>query len=300
MLKNMGWFMMDNNGNFTLEILVVGMIIILILGIISVASEVSQEKISKSVENNNIEKTISEVADSLINDPGIPINWEDFKSKRVGLAIINEDETVIPNSVSYFKLLELGRDYENLVTKRLFDNKFHSSMELIPYETSISSVKIGSNNVQSNNIFSVNRVVKCDFYKKYVICDFLNDGKCNHNHNQKDHSCNYFKVFKGNLKKMDYYLLLNESEKLENKYSIDTTHFKSYNGKSVSNTKIYLNNELNELFESNESSSIVFIHFDKKDTKAVLVGVPKDFDKNKLNYNYFTTQTCDFVIKAWS
>ena len=48
---------MDNNGNFTLEILVVGMIIILILGIISVASEISQEKISKSVENNNIDVT---------------------------------------------------------------------------------------------------------------------------------------------------------------------------------------------------------------------------------------------------
>ncbi|WP_407424453.1 hypothetical protein [Methanobrevibacter sp.] len=292
--------MMDNNGNFTLEILVVGMIIILILGIISVASEISQEKISKSVENNNIEKTISEVADSLINDPGMPINWEDFKSKRVGLAIINEDETVIPNSVSYFKLLELGRDYENLVTKRIFNNKFDSSMELTPYETSISSVKIGSNNVQSNNVFSVNRVVKCDFFKKYVICDFLNDGKCNHNHNQKDHSCNYFKVFKGNLKKTDYYLLLNDNEKLENKYSIDTTHFKSYNSKSISNTKIYLNNELNGLFEANETSSVVFIHFDKKDTKAVLVGVPKDFDKSKLKYNYFTTQTCDFVIKAWS
>ena len=169
-----------------------------------------------------------------------------------------------------------------------------------PYETSISSVKIGSNNVQSNNVFSVNRVVKCDFFKKYVICDFLNDGKCNHYHNQKDHSCNYFKVFKGNLKKTDYYLLLNENEKLENKYSIDTTHFKSYNFKSISNTKIYLNNELNELFEGNETSSVVFIHFDKKDTKAVLVGVPKDFDKSKLKYNYFTTQTCDFIIKAWS
>ncbi len=300
MQKNMGWFMMDNNENFTLEILVVGMIIILILGIISFASEISQEKISKSVENNNIEKTISEVVDTLINDPGTPINWEDFKSQRVGLAIINVDETVIPNSVSYFKLLELGRDYENLVTKRIFNNKFHSSMELIPYETSISSVKIGSNNVQTNNVFSVNRVVKCDFFKKYVICDFLNNGKCNHNHNQKDYSCNYFKVFKGNLKKTDYYLLLDDSEKLENKYSIDTTHFKSYNSKSISNTNIYLNNELKELFEGNETSSVVFIHFDKKDTKAVLVGVPKDFDKSKLKYNYFTTQTCDFVIKAWS
>ena len=102
MQENMGWFMMDNKGNFTLEIVVVGMIILLTLGIIAFASEVSQEKISKSVENNNIEKTISEVADSLINDPGTPINWEDFKSKRVGLAIINEDENVIVNSISYF------------------------------------------------------------------------------------------------------------------------------------------------------------------------------------------------------
>ena len=222
MLANMGWFTMDNNGNFTLEILVVGMIILMILGIISVASEISQEKISKSVENNNIEKAISEVADTLINDPGSPINWEDFKSKRVGLAIINEYGNVIPNSVSYFKFLELGRDYENLVTKRLF------------------------------------------------------------------------------LKKTDYYLLINDSERLENKYSIDTTHFKSQRGESISSTRIYLNDKLNELFEVNDTSSIVFIHFDKKDTKAVLVGIPRDFDKNKLNYNYFTTQPCDFVIKAWS
>lgn len=291
---------MDNKGNFTLEILVAGMILLLILGIISLATEVSQEKISKSVESNNIEKTISEIADSLINDPGKPIIWEDYKPSRIGLAIINEDENVIPNSVSYFKLLELGRDYDNYVTKRIFNNKFQSSMELIPYETSISSVKIGSNDIDSNNVYSVNRVVKCDFFKKYVICDFLNDGKCNHNHNQKDHSCNYFKIFKGNLKKTDYYLLLNNSEVPESKYSIDTTHFKNYKYKSTSNTKIYLNNELKELFEGNESSSIVFIHFNKKDTKAVLVGVPKDFDKSKLNYNYFTTQKCDFIIKAWS
>lgn len=291
---------MDNKGNFTLEIVVAGMILLLILGIISLATEVSQEKISKSVESNNIEKTISEIADSLINDPGKPIIWEDYKPSRIGLAIINEDEKVIPNSVSYFKLLELGRDYDNYVTKRIFNNKFQSSMELIPYETSISSVKIGSNDIDSNNVYSVNRVVKCDFFKKYVICDFLNDGKCNHNHNQKDHSCNYFKIFKGNLKKTDYYLLLNNSEVPESKYSIDTTHFKNYKYKSTSNTKIYLNNELKELFEGNESSSIVFIHFDKKDTKAVLVGVPKDFDKSKLNYNYFTTQKCDFIIKAWS
>lgn len=292
--------MIDNRGNFTLEILVVGIIILLILGIFTLAMELSQEKISKGVENNNIEKTISEVCDSLINSPGIPINWEDFKSKRVGLAMINEDETVIPNSVSYFKLLELGRDYDKLVTKKLFDGKFHSSMELIPYETSISSVKIGDADMDNTNIYSVNRAVKCDFFKKYVICDFPNDGKCNHNHNQKDYSCDYFKVFRGNLKKTDYYLLLDDSEKYDCEYSFDTTHFKSYNSKKVTETRIYLNNELKNLFDMNESSSVVFIHFDKKKAKAVLVGVPKDFDEKKLNYNYFITQPCQFTIKAWS
>lgn len=291
---------MDNKGNFTLEIVVVGIIILLGLGITSFVSEVSQEKISKSVEENNIEKTINEVADNLINDPGTPINWEDFKSKRVGLAIINSEGNTIVNSVSYFKFLELGRDYDNLVTKRLFNNKFSSSMELIPSETSISSVKIGSNNPESNNVYSVNRLVKCDFFKKFTVCDFLTDGKCNHNHNQKDHSCNYFKIFKGNLKKTDYYLLFDESEKLECEYSIDNTHSKSYKGQEVTNTKIYLNDKLNELFEVNDSSAVVFIHLNKKDVKAVLVGVPKNFDENKLNYNYFTTQTCEFKINAWS
>lgn len=300
MLKNMGWCMkMDNKGNFTLEIVVVGIVILLILGITSLASEISQEKISKNVENSNIEKTINEVVDTLINDPGTPINWEDFKPKRVGLAIINVDEKVIPNSVSYFKLLELGRDYDKLVKRKIFDNKFSSSMELKPYETSISSVKIGSNDIESNKVYSVNRVVKCDFFKKYTVCDFQQDSKCNHNHNQKDYSCSYFKIFKGNLKKMDYYLLFNESENLEYDYYIDNTHFKSHDANKITKTKIYLNNELSEMFEANESTSIIFIHLDKKDVKSVLVAVPKDFDKNKLDYNYFTTQTCEFILKVW-
>ena len=300
MLKNMGWFMMDNIGNFTLEIVVAGIVILLVLGIIALTSEMSHEKISKSVESSNIEKHIEEIADSLINDPGSPINWEDFKPKRVGLAIINEDENVIMNSISYFKFLELGRDYNNLVTKKLFDNKFHSNMELKPYDTYISSVKIGSNDGEGSTVYSTTRVVKCDFFKKHVICDFLNDGKCNHNHNKKDHSCNYFKIFPQNLKKTDYYLLIDESEKYECEYSIDTTHFKSHTGEKITNTKIYLNNDLSDLFEGNDTSSIVFIHFNKKDAKAVLVGVPKDFDKDKLNYKYFITQTCDFTIKAWT
>ena len=301
MLKNMGWVIMklDNRGNFTLEIVVVAIIILLILGVIAITAELTNEKISKSVESNNIEKTITETCDYLINNPGIPKNWDDFKSKRIGLAIITEEDNVIPNSVSYFKLLELGRDYEKLATKRLFDNKFKSSMELIPLKTSLSSVKIGSGD-ESGNVYSVNRLVKCEFFKKYVVDDFSTEGKCNHNHDQKYYSCNYLKLFKKNLKDFDYYLLIDDSEKNNVEYYIDTTHYKEYNNERITNNKIYLNNKFNSLFEGEETSSIIFIHFNKKNIKAVLVAVPKDFDKNKLKYDYFIMQPCNFIIKAWS
>lgn len=287
---------MDSKGNVTLEILVVGIIIIAILGLITYTTQIAEEKISKNTENENIENIISQTCDYLINNPGVPINWEDYKSKRVGLAIVNTDENIIPNSVSYAKFLELGRDYERLVTKQLFDTKLHSSMELIPQDTSISSVKIGEN-AEADNIYSVSRLVKCDFFKKFVIIDFLNEGKCNHNH--EDYSCGYFKIFKKNLDKMDYYLIFDESEKYNVKWSLDTTLHKTNSQKMVSDTKICLNNEIANSF-SDESSSIIFVHLNKKNTKAVLVGVYKDFDKEKLSYPYFKTQTCEFVIKAWS
>ena len=140
MQKNTGWFMMDNRGNFTLEIMVVLIIIILILGIIAFSTESSLEKISNNVENNNIEKTVNEIADNLINNPGVPNNWEEYKPNTIGLAIVNNENNTIPNSVSYYKIIKLGKDYNNLVKKRLFNDKYESSMELRPYDTSISSV----------------------------------------------------------------------------------------------------------------------------------------------------------------
>ena len=45
-------------------------------------------------------------------------------------------------------------DYNKYVYRNLFNSKIKSSMELIPKESIISSVKIGSDNGQSSNIFS--------------------------------------------------------------------------------------------------------------------------------------------------
>ena len=170
-------------------------------------------------------------------------------------------------------------------------------MEVIPKESSISSVKIGSPD-DGKNVYSVNRMVKCDFYKKYVVKDFQTKGKCNHNH-KDGYSCNYFKIYRNYLRSNDYYLLIDKDSADNLKWCMDNTRIKLPVVESVTSNKIYLNNRINLEFPIVDFSSIMFIHFNKKDVKALLVCVPKDFDRSKLDYDYFRTNNCEFIPKGW-
>ena len=279
-----------------IEIGITLIIILLIFGVILTSIESSTEKAMKEVETNNMEKLISEVIDNLINNPGVPENWNEYGKGTPGLAVVNDGGQVVPNSVSYAKLIALGNDYDRLVYEKLFMSKIHTSMELVPKESSISSVKIGDWE-EGDNIFSITRLVKCDFYKSYVLKNFENGGKCNRNHPQDECSCNYFKVFPGNLKKSDYYLLIDTTEEYDLSYFVDTTRVvKEKYWKTTMSDSIYLNDEF-EFYD--DDSAVVFVHLDEPHPKAVLVSVPKNFDRNLLEYDYFRTNECEFILKAW-
>lgn len=289
---------MDSKGSMTIELAIVLIMIVLIIGVTMTALQNSTEKITKAEETQNIEKLIGEVADNLINNPGSPENWHEIKKGTPGLAIINEEGQIIPNSISWAKFCVLGENYKKLVDEKAFNSKIKTSMELIPQKSTISSVKIGSDD-GAGNIHSVNRLVKCDFYKKYVIKDFQNGGTCNQiHHSQSDYSCNYFKVFPVNLDKSDYYLLIDKSQKYKLKYMIDTTLVqKDQPWYTTSSDKIYLNSGKIKFYGND--SAVVFIHFNKPNAKALLVSVPKSFDKKKISYDYFRTNDCRFILKAW-
>ena len=287
---------MDNKGSGTLEVTVVLIIVLLISGIFLMSAENITDKIVAAQEKENLETITSEAVDNLINNPGSPQNWFELGKGTPGLAIVNEGGEIVPNSISYTKFIALGKDYEKFIDEKIFNSKIRTSMEVIPQKSSISSVKIGSIG-DENNAFVVNRLVKCDFYKKYVMKDFKTLGKCNRNHDQNSYGCNYFKVFKGNVKKSNYYLLLDTSEKYNLKYIIDTTRIvKEKYWQTATSEVIYLNDEINFY---DDDSAVVFIHFDKPNPKALLVSVPKDFDRNKLSYDYFRTNDCRFIFKAW-
>lgn len=282
---------MDNRANMMIEVGIVLIIVLLISGIVLTSFENTTEKIVNVEEKENMEILLSEVVDNLINNPGIPDNWFESGKGTPGLAIVNEGGEIVPNSISYSKFIALGKNYKKLVNEKLFNSKIKTSMEIIPQKSSISSVKIGSTE-DANNVFSVNRLVKCDFYKRYVLKDFRNEGKCNHNHDQSSHSCNYFKIFRGNVKKSDYYLLVDDDVK----YIVDTTRVVKERYWQHAPDMIYLNNKINFY---DDDSAVAFIHFDKAHARALLVSVPKTFDKNKLEYDYFRTNECEFVLKAW-
>lgn len=288
--------MMDSRGNIAVEIAIVLAITLMITGIVLNASELMSNKAIKSTEAENTEILISEMADNLINNPGTPDNWEEYGKGTPGLAIINEEGETVPNSVSYEKLMALKKNYKKLVDEKMFGSKIKTSIELIPQESSISSVKIGDSD-ENRDTYSVNRLVKCDFFKNFVLKDFQHGGKCNHRHSQDRHSCNYFKVFKGNLRSSNYYLLIDSGERNDLEYIIDTTRVvKGRMWENPGSDKIYLNDKINFY---DDPSAVVFIHFNKPKVKAVLVSVPKNFNMHNLNYDYFRTNDCNLILKAW-
>ncbi len=288
--------MMDNRGNIAVEIAIVLAITLMITGIVLNTSELMSNKAIKSAETENTEILISEMADNLINNPGTPDNWEEYGKGTPGLAIINEEGETVPNSVSYEKLMALKKNYKKLVDEKMFGSKIKTSIELIPQESSISSVKIGDSD-ENRDTYSVNRLVKCDFFKNFVLKDFQHGGKCNHRHSQDRHSCNYFKVFKGNLRSSNYYLLIDSGERNDLEYIIDTTRVvKGRMWENPGSDKIYLNDKISFY---DDPSAIVFIHFNKPNVKAVLVSVPKNFNMHDLNYDHFRTNDCSLILKAW-
>ena len=280
--------------NNTLEIAVLLIVMLLITGFILNSFENQSEKIINIQDKNNLEKVMEELCDNLINNPGEPENWQEYESGTVGLAIVNDDGETVPNSVSYEKLIVLSKNYKKLLSSKYFD-KIKTSIELTPLKSSISSVKIGDS-VEGDEVYTVNRIVKCDFYKKYVLKNLENTGKCNHEHSQKDTSCNYFKIFRGNLKSSDYYLLVDDSEKNNIKYIIDTTRVvKDRTWQHFTSSSLYLN-PLIDFYD--DTSAVVFVHLDKPQAKAVIVSVPKNFNQKYLNYDYFKTNECEFRLSG--
>lgn len=287
--------MIDNKGFISTEIIVLLVIILLAIGIILNFTEKADEKLEGEIAEDNIAKIANEFVDNLINTPGSPENWEKLNNKNnivAGIGIVDENNKTLANSVSYEKLMSLNTIYERQVNDKTFNNQYKTSLILSPKTGNIHPITLGQE--IGNPTHTVNRLVTCDFYKKFTINDFQTNGKCNSYH-ISPHTCNHFKVYRSWLKSTDYYLLFEKDSYKDYKWSISSTLVGDIS-KTATNDAIYLNEEIeNKLLL--DSNGAMFIHINQKDAKAVLVGVPNDFDKSKLEYDYFVPIECELTFK---
>lgn len=288
---------MDKKGSATIETAIVLVIIVLIISVLGSLTYETNEKITTSISSENSQKFLAESLDNLINNPGFPPHWEKTDNPyniTPGLAVEDENNQTVPNSVSYKKFIKLKEYYDSLIDNKIFQNRVKTSLTLEPIESTISSVTAGDDSLSSDNIYTIKRTAICDFYSEYVVKNFNNNTKCNHNH--KDYSCDYFKLYPSWLESYDYYLLINKEPSKNLKYSIDTTESPNNNYETVDSDKICLNEILKE--KCSGSGSIFFIHFNDKNVKVVLIQIPKNFDKDYLKYDYFTKTQCNLILKS--
>lgn len=340
---------------YSSELLLSIILLIFIIGVIANLSDGLNEKMISEEEFSSLETIAIESSDYLLNNPGNPENWEDdigfdngIVSKRIipGLAIKNKkvengefysesasDEMIMSNAISYNKLIKIKNNYDSLVDGNLFNDSVRSSMAIYPLNSEIKPIEMGydfddeDDNVNDNDIVTVNRTVKCDFYSGFVVYNFNdfelfgdnpNDDLCNHdsnpnltNHENDERSfwlCKNFRVYKESLDDYNYYLISDESVKNSGTYWILESLNRTDENKQILNEEVI---DLNPFFMNdleNSSENIYSIHFNVlknriDDFKTVLVAIPKNMtdvliSNDEMNYDYFRVQDVNFILKA--
>ena len=340
---------------YSSELLLSIILLIFIIGIVANLSDGLNEKILSEEEISSLEAIAIESSDYLLNNPGNPENWEEddglkngIVSKNIipGLAIKNKnvengefysesasDEMIMSNEISYNKLIKIKNNYDSLVDRNLFNDSVKSSMAIYPLNSQIRPIEMGydfgneNDNVNDNNIVTVNRTVKCDFYSNFVVYnfndfelfgdDYNKDKFCNHdtNPNLTNHSndgrslwlCKSFRVYRESLDEYNYYLINDESVKNSGTYWILESLNRTSENKEILNQEVIdLNPFLMEDLE-NSSDEIYSIHFNvaknrADDFKTVLVAIPKNMtdvliSNDELNYDHFKVQDVNFILK---
>ena len=214
--KNTKILKKDNYGLiYSTDLLLALIMLIVILAVIANLSDDLNERMLSSEEFSNLEKLAVESSDYMLNNPGVPEDWESKieeeghinrniipglakKDKFVRNGKFRDEssssEKVVENTISYSKLIKLNGHYDDLIDKNLFNDSFESSIAIYPINAEIEPIMMGDNlDDNLGDVVSVNRTVKCDFLSNYVIYNF-NDFELYGSNYERETSCNHDNV----------------------------------------------------------------------------------------------------------
>ncbi|MDR0911189.1 MAG: hypothetical protein LBM96_01140 [Methanobrevibacter sp.] len=327
----------NNNGNILINDILISMILFLVLfGIFMIVFDESNEKLINMISKSEEEIINIETLENLIKTPGSPNNWEKISkidNVIVGLAKINENNATLINTIDYDKFLRLSNSYQSLMKNKVFKNTMKSSIILKTKNSKIPDIEIGENLINSKNIVSTTRTVKCDFlskfkvleanindfeYKQKNICppqmnnDILMNQKTNPtekhlNNNKNTWICMDFSVNSYNLSDYNYYLLFSDDSIGSKSYwKLNSLDNLNNSLEYINQNLIYLNNDIENLLGNNVKKEL-WLHFkintdNLNNFEAILISVPKNFQLESLpaqnKIDYFKENECEITLKT--
>ena len=208
-------FKKDNYGLvYSTELLLSIIILFVIIAIVVNVSGDLNEKTLSVEELSNLEKISVESSELLLNNPGVPEDWEDSIDEDASQSIIPglalktknlrngefrdesaEREEVVSNIISYRKLLKLSSCYDDLVNKNLFNDSFKSSIAVYPLNPKLDPIVMGDDLSRTGkDVIVINRTVKCDYLFGFFIYSF-NDFELEGENYVKTESCDHDNVW---------------------------------------------------------------------------------------------------------
>lgn len=325
-------FREDEGGQaFTIDVMVAFIVIVVIMGVSADAMDLVSYKAQDYSSRFSLERTTTDTADILIKTPGSPDKWEkyNFNSKVTpGLAKIDvQTEKIVPNTLSYKKIIRLQEKYDELMYGKILPNGVNSSLKIYPINNKLETIIIEDNAPSANaaEIAVANRTVLCDFMYVNIllgmnthynpskqtengmegeICPYLDHKRPDFENRKPGWTCQYFNISINDLNTTDFYILTDPSSVTNSaKWGIDKADMQIICNENFGSGPININKKIESVM-GNGNKVVLWLHVltdgnPNDGFNAYIVSVPKGTDPGKVTIDYLSPQPCFFVLQVW-
>lgn len=328
-------FGQDKGGQvFSLDAMFALIIITVMLGVSANAMDLVNFQISDYSSEKFLERITADAATTLINTPGSPDKWEinNLSGYKItpGLAEVDSEGKIVPNTLSIKKIYGLQSAYSELMEGKITPHGTHSNVVIYPTDYSLNAIALNNETPPEDavEVAVVNRTVLCDFMilKTFITINTSGSSSnsenrsfadvCPHrtlklemehrNNNDDDPlwTCQYFRISQEDLNYTDFYIITDPKTLggTANQWIIDKPENMTNERQNFNSGPISINNKISQVL-GQDKKAVLWLHVTFTSSTpyfgVYLVGAPKGTPVENIKLEYINPRPCFFVLKVW-
>ncbi|MBP2045869.1 hypothetical protein [Methanobacterium aggregans] len=325
----------DKRGQaFSMDLLLALVVITVLIGVSADAMDIVSYKIQDYSFEHSMQRITMDAAETLINTPGNPSNWETLSGMITpGLAEVDpETGRTVPGTLSIKKINKLKHEYDTAMPTILPDGS-DSTITIYPLND-LPPILVHDEipPASSSDVAVANRTVLCSYM--YMACRVSMNVHSNPSwshgmgsdweicphaglnasmkHEKPDFEtgkpgwvCHHFNITQEDLNSTDFYVLTDPTVLADGsaRWIIDSPDKMEKNGEMFFSSPIPVNDKLMEILGDNKTA-VLWLHVltigtPDKSFDAYVVGVPKGTPVLNVRLEYITPQPAYFILKVW-